>query len=194
VSLKKTLIIDNYDSFTFNLFQLFGELRANPIVRRNDELTIPQIRKINPTHIVISPGPGIPSDEKYFGINLKIIREFTTTPILGVCLGHQGICYAFGGKVICAPKVMHGKTSPITHNQKGLFHGIPSPLEGMRYHSLIVDRKSIPSELRITAEEKNSKIVMAVQHSDRPLFGIQFHPESIGTSAGKQILQNFLAI
>lgn len=186
------MIIDNYDSFTFNLFQLLGELNGNPLVLRNDELTIPQIRKIAPTHIVISPGPGIPSDEKYFGINLKIIREFTTTPILGVCLGHQGICHAFGGKVICAPKVMHGKTSQISHNKKGLFRGIPSPLEGMRYHSLIVDRKNLPAELQITAEEKNSKIVMAVQHFSRPLFGIQFHPESIGTSAGKKILQNFL--
>lgn len=188
----KILIIDNYDSFTFNLFQLLGELRANPIIKRNDEVSLQEIREINPTHIVISPGPGIPSDSKYFGINLKIIREFTTVPILGVCLGHQGICHAFGAKVICAPKVMHGKTSQIFHNSKDLFHGIKNPLEGMRYHSLIVERKSIPPELEITAEEKRSKIVMGIKHKKFPFFGIQFHPESAGTSTGKQILKNFL--
>ncbi len=190
---KKTLIIDNYDSFTFNLFQILGELGANPIVHRNDELSLEKIREINPTHIVISPGPGIPSDSKYFGINLEVIHEFTKIPILGVCLGHQGICYAFGGKVIKAPKIMHGKTSLISHSKKRLFKGISSPLEGMRYHSLIVERKSLPQELKITAEEKKSGIVMAVEHVSRPLFGIQFHPESVGTLAGKKIMKNFLA-
>ncbi|MBU1089504.1 aminodeoxychorismate/anthranilate synthase component II [Patescibacteria group bacterium] len=190
----KTLIIDNYDSFTFNLFQFLGELKGNPLVCRNDELSLSEIQKINPTHIVISPGPGVPSDPKYFGVNLEIIHEFKKTPILGVCLGHQGICHAFGGKIIRAPEIRHGKTSLIIHNQKKLFQKIPSPLEGMRYHSLIVERKSLPRELKITAEEKDSKIVMAVEHISRPLFGIQFHPESVGTPAGKQILANFLAV
>ena len=194
VVLKKTLIIDNYDSFTFNLFQLLGELKGNPLVRRNDELSLSEVRKINPTHIVISPGPGIPSDPKYFGVNLEVIREFKKIPILGVCLGHQGICHAFGGKVIRAPEIRHGKTSEITHTRQRIFRKISSPLEGMRYHSLIVERKSLPRELKITAEEKNSKIVMAVEHVLRPLFGIQFHPESVGTPAGKQILANFLTI
>jgi anthranilate synthase component II len=188
----RTLIIDNYDSFTFNLFQLLGELGANPIVKKNDELRIESIRKINPSHIVISPGPGIPSDSKYFGISLKVIREFTDTPILGVCLGHQGICYAFGGQVVRAPVVMHGKTSLVKHDSKGLFQGIASPLRGMRYHSLIVEKKSLPMELRITAKEEKSGIVMAVQHVMRPLFGIQFHPESVGTLEGRKILGNFL--
>lgn len=190
---KKTLIIDNYDSFTFNLFQFLGELKANPIVFRNDELTLEKIRELAPTHIVISPGPGRPDDPEYFGVNTAVIREMTTTPILGVCLGHQGICHAFGAKVIRAPRVMHGKTSEIVHDKKNLFRGIKSPLVGMRYHSLIVERKSIPRELKITASEKNSKIVMAVEHISRPLFGIQFHPESIGTPSGKRILGNFLA-
>ncbi|MFH0833839.1 MAG: aminodeoxychorismate/anthranilate synthase component II [Patescibacteria group bacterium] len=189
---KKTLIIDNYDSFTFNLFQYFGELGANPVVHRNDELTLAKIQEIAPTHIVISPGPGRPDDPEYFGINSAVIRELKTTPILGVCLGHQGICFVLGGKVIRAPQVMHGKTSEIVHDGKGLFRGIRSPLVAMRYHSLIAERKSVPSELAITAFEKNSKMVMAVQHKTRPLFGIQFHPESIGTPTGKQILQNFL--
>ena len=188
----KTLIIDNYDSFTFNLFQVLGELCANPIVYRNNELSLQEIQKINPSHIVISPGPGIPSDSKYFGINLEVIRKFKKVPILGVCLGHQGICYAFGGKIIRAPEIRHGKTSKIIHNKKDLFRGIVSPLEGMRYHSLVVERKSIPSELKITAEEKKTKIVMAVQHISRPLFGVQFHPESVGTPTGKKIFHNFI--
>ncbi|MCF7846121.1 MAG: aminodeoxychorismate/anthranilate synthase component II [Candidatus Peribacteraceae bacterium] len=193
VAAKKTLIVDNYDSFTFNLFQFLGELKANPVVFRNDELTLSKIREIQPTHIVISPGPGRPDDPDYFGVNAAVIQEMTDTPILGVCLGHQGICHAYGGKVIRAPKVMHGKTSEIIHNCKGLFRGIKSPLIGMRYHSLIAERKSIPRDFQITASEKKSNIVMAVEHRKRPLFGIQFHPESIGTPAGKKILANFLA-
>jgi len=189
---KKTLIIDNYDSFTFNLFQMLGELGANPIVRRNDELSLSEIKKLKPSHIVISPGPGVPSDAKYFGINSEVIKKLTNIPILGICLGHQGICHVLGGKVVRAPEIRHGKTSQISHDKKGLFQGISSPLEGMRYHSLIAERKSIPSELKISAEEKKSKIVMAVQHKERPLFGIQFHPESVGTPTGKKILGNFL--
>ena len=192
VARKKTLIIDNYDSFTFNLFQFLGELKANPVVFRNDELTLEKIREIRPSHIVISPGPGRPDDPEYFGINSAVIREMTDTPILGVCLGHQGICYVLGGKIIRAPKVMHGKTSEIIHNQKGLFKEIKSPLIGMRYHSLIADRKSFSPELKITAYEKKSQIIMAIEHETRPLFGIQFHPESVGTPTGKKILANFL--
>lgn len=205
VPTKKTLIIDNYDSFTFNLFQYLGELKANPIVFRNDELTLEKIRELQPTHIVISPGPGRPDDPEYFGINAAVIRELVDTPILGVCLGHQGICHAFGGRVVRASQVMHGKTSEIVHDKGfsnppkspftkgGLFRGIASPLIGMRYHSLIVERASIPREFNITATEKKSRIVMAVEHRSRPLFGIQFHPESVGTPAGKKILKNFLA-
>ena len=190
----KTLIIDNYDSFTFNLFQYIGELKGNPIVKRNDELTLAEVEKIKPTHIIISPGPGRPDDPDYFGICLEVILNLSSTiPVLGVCLGHQGICYAFGGKVVRAPKIMHGKTSLIHHDKKGLFHGIKSSLIGMRYHSLIAENKSVPRCLRVTAIEKKSGIVMAVQHVDRPLFGIQFHPESIGTPDGKKILKNFLS-
>ncbi|MFH0776338.1 MAG: aminodeoxychorismate/anthranilate synthase component II [Patescibacteria group bacterium] len=190
---KKTLIIDNYDSFTFNLFQYLGELGGNPVVFRNDELTLEKIRELQPSHIVISPGPGRPDDPEYFGINAAVIRELKQIPILGVCLGHQGICYVLGSRVIRAPEVMHGKTSEIVHNQKNIFRGIENPLVGMRYHSLIAERASIPVELQITAYEKNSKIVMAVEHIKRPLFGIQFHPESVGTPSGKKILANFLA-
>lgn len=190
---KKTLIIDNYDSFTFNLFQFLGELGGQPVVFRNDELSLEKIRALHPSHIVISPGPGRPDDPEYFGVNSAVIREMTTTPILGVCLGHQGICHVLGGKVVRAPQVMHGKTSEIIHDQKSLFRGIENPLIGMRYHSLIVERESLPLELKITAFEKQSKIVMAVEHVTRPLFGIQFHPESVGTPSGKKILANFLA-
>lgn len=193
VATKKTLIIDNYDSFTFNLFQFIGELKGCPVVFRNDELSLEKIRALRPSHIVISPGPGRPDDPEYFGVNSAVIREMTDTPILGVCLGHQGICHVLGGKVVRAAQVMHGKTSAISHNQKGLFRDIASPLTGMRYHSLIVERASLPPELTITACEEKSKIVMAVEHVARPLFGIQFHPESVGTPAGKKIIANFLA-
>lgn len=188
----QTLIIDNYDSFTFNLFQYLGELKGNPLVRRNDEITLNDVEKLKPTHIVISPGPGRPDDPDYFGVNLEIILN-TKIPLLGVCLGHQGICAAFGGKIVSAPKVMHGKTSEIQHNQKELFRGILSPLVGMRYHSLIADKRTIPAELKITATERRSGVVMAVQHVERPIYGIQFHPESVGTVYGKKILRNFLS-
>ncbi len=195
MSKLKTLIIDNYDSFTFNLFQYIGELGGNPIVQRNDQVSLAEIAKISPTHIIISPGPGRPDDSDYFGINLEVIHQLSPKiPTLGVCLGHQGICYAFGGSVVRAPQIMHGKTSEVRHDKKGLFKGIKSPLTAMRYHSLIVDKKNMPKCLRITATEVQSGIVMAVQHEKYPLFGIQFHPESIGTPTGKQILQNFLVV
>ncbi|MDD3066578.1 MAG: aminodeoxychorismate/anthranilate synthase component II [Candidatus Gracilibacteria bacterium] len=190
---KKTLLIDNYDSFTFNLYQYLGELHANPIVKRNDELTIAEIEKMKPTHIVLSPGPGRPDDVAYFGVCLEVILNLSEKiPVLGVCLGHQGIAHAFGGKVIRAPQVMHGKTSVITHTGKGIFRNLPNPIEGMRYHSLVAEEKSFPAMLEITAREKESGLIMGLQHRNRKLFGIQFHPESIGTPNGKQILTNFL--
>ncbi len=191
----KTLIIDNYDSFTFNLFQYIGELGGNPIVKRNNEISLAEIVQLAPTHIIISPGPGRPDDPDYFGVNLEVIHQLSPKiPTLGVCLGHQGICSAFGGHIIPARQIMHGKTSEVKHDQKGLFKKIKSPLTAMRYHSLIAEKKSIPKCLKITATELKTSIVMAVQHESQPLFGIQFHPESIGTPAGKQILKNFLAV
>ena len=200
----KTLIIDNYDSFTFNLFQYIGELKGNPVVRRNDEISLTEIAQLAPTHIIISPGPGRPDDPDYFGVNLEVIHQLSTKiPTLGVCLGHQGICYAFGGKVIRAPQIMHGKTSQIKHDKVGLFKNLKNPLTAMRYHSLIIEKKSVPKCLKITATSPSSPpvkgglggvVVMAVQHETSPLFGIQFHPESIGTPAGKRILKNFLAV
>lgn len=190
---KKTLLIDNYDSFTFNLYQYLGELQANPIVKRNDELTIAEIEKMQPTHIVLSPGPGRPDDVAYFGVCLEVILNLSEKiPVLGVCLGHQGIAHAFGGKVIRAPQVMHGKTSVITHTGKGIFRNLPNPIECMRYHSLVAEEKSFPPMLEITAREKESGLIMGLQHRSRKLFGIQFHPESIGTPMGKKILENFL--
>jgi len=190
---KKTLLIDNYDSFTFNLYQYLGELHANPIVKRNDELTIAEIEKLKPTHIVLSPGPGRPDDVAYFGVCLEVILNLSEKiPVLGVCLGHQGIAHAFGGKVVRAPQVMHGKTSVITHTGKGIFRNLPNPIEGMRYHSLVAEEKSFPAMLEITAREKESGLIMGLQHRSRKLFGIQFHPESIGTPQGKKILENFL--
>lgn len=187
-----TLIIDNYDSFTYNLYQYIGELKGRPVIYRNDKITIPEIKKLKPTHIIISPGPGTPENKKYFGVCIDVILKLgKKTPLLGVCLGHQGICYAFGGKIEKAPKIIHGKTSKITHNSKGIFKGIENPLIGMRYHSLIASHKNFPKELEITAKTTDG-IIMALQHKKYPIFGIQFHPESIGTPAGKKILKNFL--
>jgi anthranilate synthase/aminodeoxychorismate synthase-like glutamine amidotransferase len=193
VAAKKTLIIDNYDSFTYNLYQYIGELGGNPVVKRNDAVTVAGIRELAPTHIIISPGPGDPADPAYFGVNREVILELSKSiPTLGVCLGHQGICFVLGGRVVRAEEIMHGKTSEITHDGTGLFAGIASPMTVMRYHSLITEKASIPAELRITALEKKSDIVMAVAHKTRPLYGVQFHPESIGTPAGKKLLSNFL--
>jgi anthranilate synthase component 2 len=189
-----TLIIDNYDSFTFNLYQYLGELKANPVVCRNDKITLEEIKKLKPTHIVISPGPGRPDDPDYFGVCLSAIRELgTTTPLLGVCLGHQGIVYAFGGKVVPAPQIMHGKTSLIYHDGKNLFRGIRNPCEGMRYHSLVGAKAPWPKDLKITARTKDG-VIMALQHKKYPIYGIQFHPESVGTPEGKRILKNFLNV
>lgn len=190
----KTLIIDNYDSFTYNLYQYVAELGGNPVVVRNDEVTLAEIEHGGYSHIIISPGPGSPENLRDFGVCSEVIKKCTTTPVLGVCLGHQGIIHALGGKIVRAPLPMHGKQSTIVVAPDSvLFAGLPKKIEAMRYHSLIGLRESIPPELRVTAmTDDDEQLVMAVEHTARPLFGIQFHPESIGTPQGKQILKNFL--
>ena len=185
------LVIDNYDSFTYNLVQYLGELGADPQVYRNDEITIDQISKMNPSHILISPGPGRPESA---GISIDVIKEFSgKIPILGVCLGHQAIGYAFGGKIIRAKELMHGKTSMIEHDNREIFRNIENPFEATRYHSLVIERTTIPECLEVTAETKDHEI-MGVRHKEFPLWGVQFHPESILTTSGKSILKNFLDI
>ena len=182
------LLIDNYDSFTYNLAQYLGELGAELVVKRNDEITLDDVRVMAPTHIVISPGPGNPNDG---GVSLQLIREFADkTPILGVCLGHQCIGAAFGGEIKRAPRLMHGKTSAIHHDGRGIFKGIPSPFTAARYHSLIVE-EPLPDMLQMVAFTTEGE-VMALRHKIFPLFGVQFHPESILTEHGKEILNNFL--
>jgi len=185
------LVLDNYDSFTYNLVQYFGELGANLIVKRNDEITIDEIAALNPEKICISPGPCTPREA---GISNEVIRTFgPATPILGVCLGHQCIGDVFGGEVVRAERLMHGKTSPILHDGKGVFAGLPSPFEATRYHSLIVRRDSVPDVLEITAETAEKEI-MGLRHRQYPIHGVQFHPESILTPEGKQLLKNFLEL
>ena len=185
------LMIDNYDSFTYNLVQYFGELGADLKVYRNDALSLKQIEGMHPERIVISPGPGGPQDA---GISVDLIKHFAgKIPILGVCLGHQCIGAAYGGKIVRAKKLMHGKTSMIKHNGKDLFKGIQNPFEATRYHSLVIDRKTIPEYLVITAES-DDKEIMGVKHTKYPLWGVQFHPESILTKEGKKILKNFLKL
>jgi anthranilate synthase/aminodeoxychorismate synthase-like glutamine amidotransferase len=185
---KMLVVIDNYDSFTYNLVQYLGELGADIRVFRNDQVTLDEIKALNPDHIVISPGPGDPGDG---GISNDVLREFgPTTPILGVCLGHQCIGEVYGGQVTRAPRLMHGKTSRVYHNGKGVFSGVPSPFQATRYHSLIVE-EPIPDCLEVTAFTRDGE-VMGVKHKDFPTVGVQFHPESILTEHGKRILQNFL--
>ena len=185
------LMIDNYDSFTYNLVQYLGELGGNLKVFRNDKIIIEKIKKLHPEKIVISPGPGTPEDA---GISKELIKEFAgKIPILGVCLGHQCIGRVYGGKIIPAKRLMHGKTSLIYHNSCGIFKNIPNPFEATRYHSLLVERKSFPDCLEITAMTKEKEI-MGLQHKQYPLFGVQFHPESILTKVGMAILKNFLRI
>jgi len=191
----KTLIIDNYDSFTYNLYQYLAELKANPVVALNDRINLRDVKKINPTHIVLSPGPGTVEKKEDFGICQQVILTYgKTIPLLGVCLGHEGIAYTFGGKIKQAPVIMHGKTSKIMHNNEGIFAGIPNPFRAMRYHSLCVSEKSFPRELKITARVPAEKTIMGIQHRQYPIFGIQFHPESFETQYGKDLLQNFLRI
>ena len=184
------LMIDNYDSFAYNLVQYLGELGEDVRVHRNDEITLEEVEAMAPARIVISPGPCKPKEA---GISVPLIRHFAgRIPILGVCLGHQAIGHVYGGKVVGAPHLMHGKTSFITHDGTGVFTGLESPLEATRYHSLVIDRDSMPAELRITAET-NDGIVMGVHHRDLDVEGVQFHPESILTGAGHALLGNFVA-
>lgn len=184
-------IIDNYDSFTYNLVQYLGELGAEIVVRRNDQTTIEEIESLDPERIVISPGPKTPTEA---GICLELIKRFSgRKPILGVCLGHQAIGQAFGGRVIRAPQVMHGKTSMITHDGKTIFSGLPNPFPATRYHSLIVERKSLSECLEISATSSDG-IIMGLRHKEAKVEGVQFHPESVLTEAGKQLLGNFLRL
>jgi anthranilate synthase/aminodeoxychorismate synthase-like glutamine amidotransferase len=187
------LVIDNYDSFTYNLVQYLGELGAEPMVRRNDEVTVDQMRELAPQAIVISPGPGTPDSA---GVSIEAVRMLgEKVPILGVCLGHQAIAEAYGGKVVRARKLMHGKTSIVVHDSKDLFQDVPSPLEVMRYHSLTVERESLPRDLEVTAwDSENKSEIHAIRHRVNPVWGVQFHPESIMTQSGKKILSNFLEI
>lgn len=187
-----TLIVDNYDSFTWNLVQLFGALGGEPRVVRNDAISLDDVRRIAPARIVLSPGPGRPDDPTRVGVCRSIVLdEELGIPVLGVCLGHQAIVCAAGGRVVPAPRPMHGKTSLIHHDGVGLFRELPRPFEAMRYHSLTADPASFPASLSITARCKDGTI-MAVRHRRRPLFGIQFHPESIGTACGPALCRRFL--
>lgn len=189
----KVLVIDNYDSFVYNLVQYIGELGAETVVYRNDQANLQELIKLNPDRIVISPGPGTPEDEKYFGVCTTILQNMSRTiPTLGVCLGHQGIIHAFGGKIIAAKKLMHGKTCTIKHDEKGIFKGVRNPFNATRYHSLAGERCSIPPSLRITAEAVDDGEIMGIRHVNYPIYGVQFHPESILCEDGKLIIKNFL--
>ena len=194
-------VLDNYDSFTYNLVQYMGELGAEMVVRRNDELTPAEVEALRPTHILISPGPCTPEDA---GISIELIRHFARlarqggrrVPVLGVCLGHQAIGAAFGGKVVRAAKLMHGKTSQVEHDGRTIFAGIPSPMTSTRYHSLIVSEKGLPDVLEVSArtEGPGGKTIMALRHRELPIEGVQFHPESVLTVQGKKIIANFLKL
>ncbi|HUE43452.1 MAG TPA: aminodeoxychorismate/anthranilate synthase component II [Candidatus Sulfotelmatobacter sp.] len=185
------LLLDNYDSFTYNLAQYLGELGCEVEVHRNDKITVADIVRRKPDRIVISPGPCTPKEA---GISVELVQRLTGKfPILGVCLGHQAIGAAFGGKIVRAPKLFHGKTSSVHHDAKGVFRELSDPFTATRYHSLIIDRKSLPRELTITAETEDG-IIMGVRHRRAKLEGVQFHPESVLTTSGKQLLQNFLAL
>lgn len=189
----KFLIIDNYDSFVYNIAQYLGELNVDCDVIRNDKITLEQIKQKNYDAIIISPGPGTPTDKKYFGICSDVIKDIgSTTPILGVCLGHQGIIHAFGGKVINAGCVRHGKTSPVDHTNSELFKDVKNPFRATRYHSLVGDKTIIPDILEVTATAADDGEVMAVRHKEYLIEGVQFHPESIMTEDGKKILANFI--
>ena len=191
----KILVIDNYDSFVYNIAQILGELGAEPVVVRNDKITLEQVKEMNPDGIVISPGPGHPADRKYFGVCTDVIRELgPKTPILGVCLGHQGIVHAFGGKVINAKKVRHGKTSPIEYTKDRLFENVANPFKATRYHSLVAEQDSIPECLEVTAKALDDGEIMGIKHKQYPIEGVQFHPESVLTGEGRRILQNFISM
>jgi anthranilate synthase/aminodeoxychorismate synthase-like glutamine amidotransferase len=188
-------VLDNYDSFTYNLVQYFGELGTGPVVYRNDALTVEEVLALRPRAVVLSPGPCTPSEA---GILVPLVKALAgTLPVLGVCLGHQAIGEAFGGRVVRADRLMHGKTCQVVHEEDELFEGIPSPVTGMRYHSLVVEPSTLPKDLVITAwsadRPKDSEI-MAMKHREYPIYGVQFHPESIGTQHGKRLLENFLRV
>lgn len=189
----KVLIIDNYDSFVYNLVQYIGELGGDPVVYRNNKLTLNQARQIAPQRIVISPGPGNPEDTHYFGVCPEILQKMSCTiPTLGVCLGNQGIISVYGGKIVQAKRLMHGKTSKIRHDGKGLFEGVKNPFTGTRYHSLVGEKSSIPSCIEVTAEAMDDHEIMGIRHKKYPITGLQFHPESILCEDGKKIIKNFL--
>jgi anthranilate synthase/aminodeoxychorismate synthase-like glutamine amidotransferase len=186
----RVVVIDNYDSFVYNLVQYLGELGAEPIVHRHDAVTLADLQALEPDAVLVSPGPGRPEDA---GVSNEAILAFgeAGVPVLGVCLGHQCIGQVFGGSVVRAPRVMHGKTSEITHDGAGLFTGVPSPFTATRYHSLVVERDSVPEALEITAETEDG-LVMGLRHRELPIEGVQFHPESILTESGHDLLRNFL--
>jgi anthranilate synthase component 2 len=191
--MKKILVIDNYDSFVYNLVQYIGELGADPLVYRNDRISLDKARRIKPDGVILSPGPGTPEDVKYFGVCSALIKRMgSRIPILGVCLGHQGIIHSFGGRINRAKNIMHGKTSMIEHDGSGVLKGIKNPFRATRYHSLVGDRSTLPSCLKITAESLDDKEIMGVRHISYPIEGVQFHPESILTENGKKIIENFL--
>ena len=188
----RVLVVDNYDSFTYNLVQELAELGADPTVVRNDAWTVDQVREFAPEGIVISPGPGTPENPSDIGISNDLIRELgPTIPLLGVCLGHQCIGFVFGARIVRAPELVHGKTSQIYHRGEGVLDGLEIPFEATRYHSLVVERASLPHELKVTAET-GDELVMAVRHRTLPIEGVQFHPESVLTTEGMHILRNFL--
>ena len=189
----KVLILDNYDSFVYNLAQYAGEIADEVVVERNDEVNIPAVRRFSPDKIIISPGPGTPADPRYFGICTEVLRKVSIeTPTLGVCLGHQGIVHSFGGKIVRAKRLHHGKTSSIRHDGKGIFRGLENPFEATRYHSLVADPRTLPDSLEVSARSEDDQEVMAVRHQEFPIEGVQFHPESILTVHGHRMIANFL--
>ncbi len=189
----RVLVIDNYDSFVYNLAQYVGELGASPLVYRNDRITLEQAEALEPDRIIISPGPGNPEDEHYFGVCQSVLKSMSKkTPTLGVCLGHQGIGAAFGGRVVRASRLMHGKTSRIVHDGRGVLRGVANPLEATRYHSLVIAKQDVPDCLKVTALSMDDGEVMGVRHVEYPIEGVQYHPESIMTPEGKKIVSNFL--
>ncbi len=188
-------VLDNYDSFTYNLVQYIGELGEQVVVRRNDQVTVEDVEALGPERIVVSPGPCTPHEA---GISIQLIRHFAgKVPVLGVCLGHQAIGEAFGGRVVRAPHLMHGKTSAVMHDNKTIFQGLPMPMTATRYHSLIVEEKDLPVELEISAwttEKDGTRTIMGLRHREFPVEGVQFHPESVLTDAGKRLVENFLGV
>jgi len=189
----KVLILDNYDSFVYNLAQYVGEIADEVVVKRNDEVNIPEVQRFSPDKIIISPGPGTPADPRYFGVCTEVLRKVSNeTPTLGVCLGHQGIVHSFGGKIVRAKRLRHGKISPIRHDGKGIFRGLENPFEATRYHSLVADGRTLPDSLEVSARSEDDQEVMGVRHRVFPIEGVQFHPESILTVHGHRMIANFL--